>query len=242
MVQARSRHINRGIVCAMYNLGCRGSSAETLYHVHSRPRQGLAENACIVPLLILDLSPLGHPASNDVVSIIYPALGCGVARSKQTAMRWMRTAADTGDPNACGDLANWMYADRPYARDVGRVGEAAGIAASAGIMEGHDVPPDVLTGVVHWMRKGGDDTVAALEEIRTEAMHGALYCWREGCEVVGHLKDFKVCPQCKTARYCGDECQKVDWTTGGHNHKCGTLAAYNNEQYSEEKDYINRAT
>jgi len=35
-----------------------------------------------------------------------------------------------------------MYEDRPYAREVGHVGEAAGIAASAGVTEGHDVPPD----------------------------------------------------------------------------------------------------
>jgi hypothetical protein len=30
-------------------------------------------------------------------------------------------------------------------------------------------------------------------------------------------------PQCKTARYCGDACQKQDWTTGGHKEKCGTF-------------------
>jgi hypothetical protein len=33
-----------------------------------------------------------------------------------------------------------------------------------------------------------------------------------------------VCPQCKTARYCGDACQEKDWTTGGHKNKCGTFA------------------
>jgi hypothetical protein len=32
------------------------------------------------------------------------------------------------------------------------------------------------------------------------ALKGAPYCVNEGCTVVGHLKDFKVCPQCKTAR------------------------------------------
>jgi hypothetical protein len=43
------------------------------------------------------------------------------------------------------------------------------------------------------------------------------------CEVVGHLKEFKVCPRCKTARYCGDACQKQDWNAGGHKDKCGTF-------------------
>jgi hypothetical protein len=38
-----------------------------------------------------------------------------------------------------------MYWDLPYACEVGHVGEAAGDANSAGVTEGHDVPPDVLT-------------------------------------------------------------------------------------------------
>jgi hypothetical protein len=41
--------------------------------------------------------------------------------------------------------------------------------------------------------------------------------------VIGHLKEFKVCPQCKTARYCGDACQKLDWHSGGHKATCGTF-------------------
>jgi len=56
-----------------------------------------------------------------------------------------------------------------------------------------------------------------------EPLKGAKYCCNDGCEVVGHLKDFKVCPQCKTARYCGGACQKEDWTTGGHKTTCGTF-------------------
>ena len=94
--------------------------------------------------------------------------------------------------------------DRPYAREAGHVGEAAGGATPAGIVEGHDVPPDVLTGVSHWLQKGGHNTVDRLDEFRRGAVEGAIYCWNDGCEVVGHLKDFMVCPQCKTARYCGD--------------------------------------
>jgi hypothetical protein len=41
-----------------------------------------------------------------------------------------------------------MYGDDPYAREVGHVGDAVGVAASTEFMEGHNVPPDVLTGVV----------------------------------------------------------------------------------------------
>jgi hypothetical protein len=118
-----------------------------------------------------------------------------------------------------------MYGDQPYAREAGHVGEAAGVATPSGIMNGHDVPPDVMTGVIYWLRKGGYDLVYHLRVLRTDALKGAMHCSSEGCEVVGQLKDFKVCPQCKTARYCGDACQKQDWTTGGHKATCGTFHA-----------------
>ena len=94
----------------------------------------------------------------------------------------------------------------------------------AGVIDGHDVPPDVLISVVHWLRKGGHCLVEMLDQFCTEALQGGKYCRVEGCEVVGHLKEFKVCPQCKTARYCGDACQKHDWRTGGHKAMCGTSA------------------
>jgi len=86
--------------------------------------------------------------SRDVASNIRQALGRGVTRSKQAAMRWRREAAEAGHTTACWLFASAMYFDLPYARKVGHVGEAAGVATSAGGMEGHDVPPDVLTSVV----------------------------------------------------------------------------------------------
>jgi hypothetical protein len=119
-----------------------------------------------------------------------------------------------------------MYGDYPYAREVGHVEEATGVATSAGVMEGHDVSPHVMSSVVYWMRKGRHDIVDELALFRRSALEGAKYCRNEGCGVVGHLKDFKVCPQCKTARYCGDACQKADWTTGGHKGTCGNSAHY----------------
>ena len=154
------------------------------------------------------------------------ALGRGVTRSKRRSIQWLRKAAENGTGDACFDclkLAGYMYLDLPYAREVGHVGEAAGVAAPAGVMEGHNVPPDVLTGVVHWLRKGGHDPADKLNHLRKDALEGAMYCINDGCQVVGLLKDFKVCPQCKYARYCGDACQKQDWTTGGHKATCGTV-------------------
>ena len=135
-------------------------------------------------------------------------------------MHWCRKAADVGGADACLQLAIRMYMDHPYARDIGHVGEAAGVGAC--VMEGHDVPPDVFIGVVHWLRKGGHDPVAKLALVRKEALEGTNYCYNGGCEVVGRLKDFKVCPQCKGVRYCSDACQKEDWTMGGHKATCGT--------------------
>jgi hypothetical protein len=123
-------------------------------------------------------------------------------------MQWQRKAAANGHAVACLQLANFMYGDLPYAREVGHVGEAVGVATSASLMEGHDVPLDVLTDVIRWLRKGGEDPVIMLDEIRRIALEGGKYCVNEGCEVVGHLKDFKVCPQCKTARYCAQRVRK----------------------------------
>jgi len=119
-----------------------------------------------------------------------------------------------------------MYMGLPYAREAGHVGDAARVAMPVGVMEGHDVPPDVLTGVVHWLRKGGHNAVNELGVCRREALEGGKFCFNEGCEVVAQLKDFKVCPQCKTARYCGAACQKQDWTTGGHRETCGTATLH----------------
>jgi hypothetical protein len=62
-----------------------------------------------------------------------------------------------------------------------------------------------------------------VEMFRRKALEGEKHCHNDGCEVVGHLKEFKVCPQCKTARYCSDACQKQDWNAGGHKELCGTF-------------------
>jgi len=168
----------------------------------------------------------------DVPSIVYLALE-GVTRSKRLCTHWLRKAADNGCADSCLILAGCMYRGSPHARQVGHVGEAAGVATLAGVMDGHDVPPDVLTSVVHWLRKGcsagqGKNAFNELDGLRRSALEGDKYCHNEGCEFVGHLKEFKVCPQCKTARYCGDVCQKEDWTTGGHKGTCGTAAAHHN--------------
>jgi TPR repeat protein len=170
---------------------------------------------------ILVPSYLSYAASCDVASIICQALGRGVTRSKRKATQWMRKAAENGHAGACLQLAQHMYLDLPYAREVGHVGEAAGVATSAEIMDGHDVSPSVLTGVVHWLRNGGHNLIDRLDVLRGEAREGGPYCRNEGCEVVGHVKDFKVCPQCKTVRYCSNACQTRDWTTGGHKTTCG---------------------
>ena len=90
-------------------------------------------------------------------------------------------------------------------------------------MKLHDVAPEVLIDVLHWLRKGRHNPDECLDWLRRIARVGSKYCHNDGCEVVGHLKEFKVCPQCKTARYCGDVCQRQDWTTGGHKAKCCTI-------------------
>jgi len=166
-----------------------------------------------------------------VADIICESLGRGVTRSKRRMQQCLRQAAENGYAKASLLLAGHMYMDIPYAREVGDVGEAAG-RLSGEVMEGHDVPPDVLNSVVHWLLRGcvtgQGHPLDHLNRFRREALVGAKYCRNEGCEVVGLLKDFKVCPQCKMARYCGVACQNEDWTTGwqgGHKATCG-MAVY----------------
>ena len=78
-------------------------------------------------------------------------------------LRRCSKAAENGCADACWKLAANIYSNRPYAREVGHLEEPAGEpvgahvsmwgSPQAGIMEGHDVPQDVLTDVVHWLRQ-----------------------------------------------------------------------------------------
>jgi hypothetical protein len=178
--------------------------------------------------LQMQLVALHHGGAAQNIASMYIVGTGGVARSKRRAMQWRRKAADLGVAESCVQLASEMYEDRPHAREVGHVEvEATGVAMTAADMEGHDVPPEVLKSVVYWLQKacvtGGPTPLDYLEELRREAVEGLPYCINDGCEVVGHLKDFKVCPRCKIARYCSDACQKQDWSE--HKATCGTYAS-----------------
>ena len=183
----------------------------------------------------MQLVALHHGDAAQNIAAMYSLGTGGVARSKLRAMQWRRKVADMGVVASCLQLASFMYEDRPHARGEGEVGhvevEATGVAMSATDMEGHDhVPPEVLTSVVYWLRKGcvtgGPSLLDYLEAMRSAALEGFPYCDNDGCEVVGHIKDFKVCPRCKIARYCSDACQKHAWNAGEHKAKCGTTEKY----------------
>jgi len=90
----------------------------------------------------------------------------------------------------------------PY-KTAGYVEDAASFATLIRDRElPHDCPPhDVLASVVHWLQKGGYDTLDTLDVFRFVELEGTTFCRNDGCEIVGLLKDFKVCPQCRTARY-----------------------------------------
>jgi hypothetical protein len=213
-VQWWTKGAEAGLPDSMFNLGCsldKGAGVAAPDYVAAADWYRRAADA-----------GRGDAANN--LSALYQ-VGRGVTRSKRRTLQWMRTAADNGHTKACLQLANRMYMDIPHAREAGHVGDAAGAATSAGAMEGHEVPPDVFTGVVHWLWKGGYNPIDELAKFRREALVGATYCYNNGCETVGQVKDFKRCSQCKIARYCGDACQKQDWTTGGHKERCGTYGA-----------------
>jgi hypothetical protein len=88
-------------------------------------------------------------------------------------MRGARKAAENGLDGACSYIASNMYIDAPYAREVGHVEEAAAAATSFGVIEGHDVPPEVLMSVIYWLEKGGHNTVGVpLPFTQTSAVGG----------------------------------------------------------------------
>jgi TPR repeat protein len=106
--------------------------------------------------LEMQLVALHHGEAAQNIAVMYSVGAGGVARSKRRAMQWRRKSADKGVAVSCLQVARNMYADFPHAREVGHVEvEATGVAMSAADIEGHDhVPPEVLTSVVHWLRKG----------------------------------------------------------------------------------------
>ena len=117
-----------------------------------------------------------------------------------------------------------MYGDQPYAREVGHVGEADGVATSAEVIEGHDVPPDVLTGVVHWLRKVGHNPVLKPTSFAEKR-------WR-GVTIATTAQGARLWANCRTSRFArcarppgtaGDACQKHDWNAGGRKTTCGTF-------------------
>jgi len=49
------------------------------------------------------------------------------------------------------------------------------------------------------------------------------------CGNCGKEADLFVCSRCKTVGYCGKECQKQHWKSGGHKQNCKQLAAQNSK-------------
>jgi hypothetical protein len=132
------------------------------------------------------------------------AVGRGVVRSKRLEMLAMLKAAENGDKTSQWTIARAIHIDQPYARQ---------------------------TCLHAWTVKGPNwFTPVEMERVQLllktiDERGGDYYCCNESCNVVCCRKDLKVCPQCKLYRYCGAECQGVDWTTGGHKHTCGTYKA-----------------
>jgi TPR repeat protein len=83
---------------------------------------GLADFACHIIRNKLIPHCLSQVASYELTSINCQALRCGVTRSKRRAVQWLRKAAKNGNADACKHLAQHLYLDLPYAREVGHVG------------------------------------------------------------------------------------------------------------------------
>jgi TPR repeat protein len=70
------------------------------------------------PVLSFSLLDAGEADGAGSLAHMY-AVGHGVTRSKQMAMRWVRKGADIGLPATCLQLARLMYENAPYARKIG---------------------------------------------------------------------------------------------------------------------------
>jgi hypothetical protein len=91
-----------------------GSGARRSISLRCTPsaEAGLACNACLVILLILDPHFLSFTVAHDVASIICQALRRGVTRSKRRAVQCLRKAAEIGSAKASAKLAGRIYMGR----------------------------------------------------------------------------------------------------------------------------------
>jgi hypothetical protein len=175
----------------------------------------------------------GNARSAINLSIMYTD-GRGVTRSKQQSLQNLRRAADLGNLESCHTFATQMYLDMPYARKIGHIlpssvsqslYDTTSILATSLInSQRYEVPKDVLISVMVWMHRAKlKPIIAHLHMLRDTACDGGRYCNNPTCIKLGKLQDFKACPLCKTARYCGSECQTIDWNEGRHKFICRTV-------------------
>jgi TPR repeat protein len=227
-----------GMPKAMYNLGVRLYTGE-----------GVASDPTTAAMWFERAAAHGSVDSMRQLASMF-TIGNGVERSKKFVVAWNRNAADAGSVAAANWLAMAMYLDLPYARRLGKVialEPSQALRAKHGAL-----PKRVLASVIWWLQPqepivrtvspsiprmeetdertrllsiDPDATLlisSALDMLYENAHAGTRFCHNIGCGVIGPLKAFKVCPQCKTARYCGPECQKHDWNAGEHKRTCGT--------------------
>jgi TPR repeat protein len=196
----------------------------------------------------------GYGPSMLNLSFIHCQGGGYITRDRFKSLEFSRKAADAGVYKACCHLAFGMYLGSKYFRTIGLIDlpspggsswvfiklfEVASALAELYIKDGHDIPKDVMTSILLWLHRGevkNDSVSQTLNAFKEASTVGSEFCYNDNCTVKGLLKQFKVCPNCRTAHYCSRACQKDDWVE--HKKVCGTFAAKTSMEVAIKKQII----
>jgi TPR repeat protein len=134
--------------------------------------------------------------------------GQGVTQSVVEAARWSRKAADQGHPAGQWLLGTILFFGEEVPRDLGTSHKYLVLAAAQGFKEAQKA-------VRAFFPEGAPLTNAISPLYAAAGVPPAAACAHCGITSV----DLKVCPRCRTAAYCGRECQASNWKAG-HKEEC----------------------
>ncbi|KAF8209164.1 hypothetical protein K438DRAFT_1960896 [Mycena galopus ATCC 62051] len=86
--------------------------------------------------------------------------------------------------------------------------------------------------------------LAALAFFRSDKYFSERACDNMKCGIIDDRKRFNACSLCQRRYYCSEDCQRIDWTQGGHKAACKALYIHridHPEELSRRDIYFMRA-
>ncbi|KAJ7124111.1 hypothetical protein C8R43DRAFT_39037 [Mycena crocata] len=79
--------------------------------------------------------------------------------------------------------------------------------------------------------------IKVLRDIETRGLLELSFkaCDNMHCGIIDRKSEFARCGRCQRAYYCSEECQTLDWKSGGHHQACGSIRA----QWLAAPEFIN---